>query len=156
MYLWKTTDLVKDFKEGTLSEAERFKYFLLFVVFNSVILEIAWYISEPPSLMSILSSSLTIFIPLVGIIYCYKVNKQIDNRDFIIRAMCLGVPIGIRLIVVFIVIYSLFLITGSLLMGDEFDYYLDQTTWIDVLFTGAVEVAFYWRLSRNIRLISIE
>jgi hypothetical protein len=155
MYLWKTKALVSAFREGTLSEAERFKYLLVFVLINAVAIEVLWYVSEPPSLINILSSSLTMVIPLLGTIYCYKVNRQRDNREFIDRYICLGIPIGIRIVVLFLVMLGLILLAGIVLLGDRFDYYLDQTTWLDLVFVACVEVAFYWRLSGNIRLISV-
>ena len=87
--------------------------------------------------------------------YCYTVNRQGDDGDFIDRFICLSLPIFIKLFVCFIVIFSLYMVLGFVLFGDSFDKYTDSTNWIDVIFMVVFELVFYWKLSTSIRKVAM-
>ena len=48
-----------------------------------------------------LSSALTLGISIFGVYCCYRVNASGDDRDLIVRIMCIGLPVMIRVAVVF-------------------------------------------------------
>ena len=101
------------------------------------------------------TSVLMFGISIFGIYFCYKINSSGDNRDFILRLMCIGVPVLIRVIAVFIPI----MIIGAILeitlfangSGDEKVY---ESTPIKVALTSALVASYYWYLSRKIRAVS--
>lgn len=81
MYLWNTKALAKEFKEGTVSEADRFKYFLLFIILIGINMYLIgpykiWY---EFTVWNVTSSVLAFFILLIGTIWCYRVNGGRDG-----------------------------------------------------------------------------
>lgn len=56
-------------------------------------------------------SFLLLGISIIGLYYSYKINSHGDNKKFIVRIMCLGLPILIRIFVILIPI----LIVGTII-----------------------------------------
>ena len=150
MYIWKTDSLVADLRDGTLSQADRFKYLLVLMLITVVIVELSLFVSEVPSAATLSESTLVILMTVAGTIWCYRVNKDGDNQEFVDRFICLSLPILVRLFLLFLLIYSLYMTLGFALFGDEFEKITENTNWIDVGFTLFFELYFYWRLSKAI------
>jgi len=154
MYLWKIDNLIAELRNGTLSQAARFKYLLAFMLITVIILEISIFVSEVPSVASLSESIIVILITVLGTIWCYQTNKSGDNQEFIDRFICLTLPILVRIFVIFLLIFSLYMTIGFLLFGDSFDKFTEKTNWIDVGFTICFEFYYYWKLSNAISLVA--
>lgn len=150
MHFWKTSNLQSELKNGTLSQADRFKYFFVFIVLTTIVMEIAGYIPSVSSFEKSTGSVLNIIVTIVGTIWCYKVNKAGDNSDFIDRYICLSLPVGVRVIVVFIVVIITYDIVAHIIFGDAFTEFNKSFNWIDVFTTTTFQVIFYWKLSEAI------
>lgn len=61
------------------------------------------------SIIDSINLGLMIITTIIGTYYCYTKNKSGDNKDFITRFICLGVPVGIR---IFVFAIPLFLLVG--------------------------------------------
>jgi hypothetical protein len=155
MYFWKTKNLEFDLSTGSLSQSDKYKYLLAFMIITAVCMELSSYISELPSFIRLFESSVVILITIIGTMFCHKINRQGDNADFIDRYICLFLPIFIRLVVFIILIFSLYMILGFIFAGDSFDKFTDSTNWVDVIFTVGLEVIFYWKLSVSIRKVAM-
>lgn len=154
MYLWHTSELAAQLKHGGVSQHDRFRYLLVFIVIIALGIELASYLERASSVLDISESVLTVMVIVFGSVWCYQVNKKGDDQNFVERYICLNVPIFFRLIVLFIVLYSAYLLCGALTFGEHFRGHLERTTLVDVAFGVLYEVLFYWRLSVNIRWIS--
>ena len=99
MYPWRVNSLVEDFRADKVSEKEKLKYMILFgIVIAITSSPIAW-IDSKYSIMDTINLIVSIVTTTFGTYYCYSKNKAGDNKDFITRFMCLGLPIGIRILV---------------------------------------------------------
>lgn len=154
MYFWKINKLVKELSENSISQNEKYKYLLTFMIITAFIIEVSEYVSENPSFIPITCSILVLLATVVGTIYCYRLNRQGDNLDFVDRYICLYIPIFIKVTVFFIIMFSSYMILGFIFFGDVFDRFTDSTNWIDVIFIVGFECLFYWILSGSIKKVS--
>ncbi len=156
MYIWKISPLIEQLKSDGLSQKEQLKYFLTYSVLMiiatdpllSVGLVYGFYDAVNTASMSILT--------IVGVIYCYKVNKSIDDKDFILRFVTIGLPITLRLLALLIVVGILFGVVDEIFIEssylDESDTY--QTTPVDVLFTGILLFVYYYYFASKLKLFA--
>lgn len=154
MYLWNTKELAVKLKDGELSQVERFKYLFAFIVLLTLVSEVCLYIGETPTVISITESIMVIVITIVGTLLSYKNNKDGDNNEFIDRYICLSIPLMIKLIILLIGGYIIYMVAGYIVLSDAFDKHIDSTSWINVLFTLLFELLFYWRLNHHIGWVS--
>lgn len=155
MYLWKVDSLVDDFKSGQVSQREELKYMLLFTIVMALASDPLAHIGSSYNFYDAIDSVLIIGISILGIYSCYKINKNGDNREFIVRMMCIGLPVMIRTLVVFV---PVFFIGGILEMAfldsapDDDEFY--ETTAVQAAMLPAYVAAYYWYLSMKIRAVS--
>ncbi len=93
MYFWNINALVKDLREDKVSEKEKLKYYLFISILG---------VALPHSID--LFTILDIGVLIIGTYLCYEVNSKGDNRYFIDRMICLGVPLSLRFILPFFVL----------------------------------------------------
>ena len=100
MYLWKVDHLAADLNNDHVSQKEQFKYTLVFTLINTLaMVAIAFGSSEMSSGLMAVDLVVTLVITAAGISYCYHCNRQADDRDLIVRFICLGLPVTVRIIV---------------------------------------------------------
>ena len=112
MYLWKVDDLVEDFKSGNVSQKEELKYMVVSTIFLVILADPYLYIGMTYNSNDSLISIFTLLISIYGLYACYKINSSGDNKDYIARIMCIGLPAFIRLIVIALI--PLMLLVGFL------------------------------------------
>ncbi len=154
MYLWNTKALAKELRDGTLTERERMKYYLLFVAVDAVGAELVTYSSEIVSLASVAKSVLIIIGIVAGTYIAYRANCAGDDKDFIGRSICLSVPINIRLLVAVAGLYLACAVVDSIIGGKAFDSGSVLTRWFEVVVYCIAMVVFYWRLWHHIAWVS--
>jgi hypothetical protein len=114
VYLWNVKALARDLKEDKVTEKGQMKYFLLFslliscALFSSTADGSHW---KNPALGWV-DLGAKLIISFFGIIWCFKTNEQGDNKHFVVRMLCLGLPIAIRLLAA----YNLFLVILAVIM----------------------------------------
>ncbi len=159
MYLWKTDLLVKDFKEGKVSQLEQMKYLLAYTLLVYLSLELfflSWSdVAVPYGIVDAASGILGIGIAVAGILGCYLINREADNRDFILRMMCLGIPILFRIVVIIAIPASLLAaIVEAIIRGPELletgELHPAGGLVLDVVIT----TAYYAYLAMKIRKVS--
>jgi ribose/xylose/arabinose/galactoside ABC-type transport system permease subunit len=111
MYFWKVDNLVEDFKSGKMNQKEEFKYMLLSTVLMIFASDPLLYIGNSYNIYDSVSTILMLAVSVWGVYYCYNINSSGDNKDFIVRVICIGLPVGIRLLVIFI---PIFILVGTL------------------------------------------
>lgn len=156
MYLWNTNALAKELKEGTLSEREKFKYLLVSVVLQMLMLELINYMPTDYSHVAALVSILNILAVVVGTYLCYETNQDGDGVKFVERYICLSLPISVKILVLFILAYILLgIVLGVaikiVVSESDIDDVLD---WLGNLLLFATTIIFYWRLNVHIKSIS--
>jgi hypothetical protein len=158
MYLWKVDKLVEDFKSGKVSQKEEFKYMLLFTVLMIFASDPFLYVGSSYNIYDFVGTMLMLTISVWGIYYCYKINSAGDNKNFIVRVMCISLPVIIRILVIFIPIVILVGVLEGLFSGelttDESNTEVYETTSYQVVTMVAFVVSYYVYLSKKIRLVS--
>ena len=85
---------------------------------------------------------------MFGLFYCYIENRDGDDRDFIERFICIGLPVLVRTIAVTVLI-GLCLVILALVLAFNVP---EESTPVDLLLISALQIYFYLRLARSIRL----
>ena len=158
MYLWNIDKLVEDFKTDKVSQKEEFKYMLLFTVLTIVALDPLLYVGSSYNIYDFVSTILMLAVSVWGVYYCYKINSAGDNKDFIVRGMCISLPVMIRVLVVFI---PIIILVGTLkgflseeLTADESNTEVYETTIYNVETMVIFMVSYYVYLAKKIRAVS--
>ena len=114
MYLWRVEKLIEDFRNENVTEKEKFKYMLLFGAVITVGADPIVYIGSKYSIMDAINLFVMLIVVLGGTYYCYAANRDADNKDFVTRFLCIGVPIMIRIFVVALPIFIVIAVVESI------------------------------------------
>ncbi|MFA5190631.1 MAG: tetratricopeptide repeat protein [Verrucomicrobiia bacterium] len=154
MYLWNTKALAKELRDGTLTERERMKYFLLFMTLIAVGSDNLFSHPEPISSARIILSAINIIATVGGTYGAYRINRAGDDRDFIARAICLSIPLTIRIFGPILGVWGacellLWIVGEAAPESSE-----PQTGWVSIIIVLIFEVVYYWRLWHHIAWVS--
>ncbi len=122
MYFWNIDGLVQELKAGTISEYEKMKYLLattllqLFSLMNGPGFIQFMPVTNTEVLIQSLFFGIIVGVTVWGIYHCFIINKQGDNKNFIERFICLGFPVGVRILVFFSIGLLLWIIFGLFLI----------------------------------------
>lgn len=155
MYFWNVRSLETELKKRSLSQRDKYKYFLSFMIITVFGMESSLYLAEEPTFIMLSQSLSVLLLTIIGTIYCFKVNDRGDSNEFIERYICLFLPIFIRVSIFFVISFSAYMIIGFALYGDMFDTFTDKINWVDVIFTIGFECVFYWYLASSFRRVAI-
>ena len=151
MYLWNSEKIITQLSEDAVSEWEATKYLILVSAF-STITGAFYYDPLNRGLVDWFGSAILVVIVIIGISYCFKVNQQGDNKNFIIRYVVLTWPVLIRIILFTIIPYLIILIIAyrselsiSLLLLNE---------WFRTFYTFLIEILYFYLLSNYIKRVS--
>ena len=161
MYIWKIEALVEDFKANRVTQREKMKYCLLSSVIALVVLHLP-YEAHSPTLHTI-EFLISVAITIGGILLCFKANQSGDDEEFIDRVICLGLPITIRLVVLFIPFFTLVSIVTTEITPvnspiepaapttETSDLYGPV---IEIVLFAILQLVIYWRLRYQILRVS--
>lgn len=149
MYLWKTKELVKDLKNGPLTEREQFKYFFVFYVITAALTLIPLCSDAPYEPEDYAISLISLSVWVVITILLYRANVSGDNREFVSRYLSIGLPVGIKVtLLTILVTMGMMFIVAAFSTADEPPIGI----WIFMgLFCALV---FYWRMYVHINDVS--
>ena len=154
MYFWNAKSLANELKDGSLPQSERMKYLLTTVALYAILFEISAMLAEPVTALLILQSILIVAMTIVGTLACYEVNRRGDNREFIDRYICIGWVVIIKIMVLALAVYVVYMVIGLAVGGEAFARFLDSTSIVSMMFTTIVSIVYYWRVARHIERIA--
>ena len=155
MYFWKIDKLVDDFKTAKVSQKEEFKYMLVFTVLMTLITDPVFSETTPYNLYSAINTIALILVSIWGVYYCYKVNRAGDNKDFIVRVICLGLPVTVRVLTfVLPIIFVGVIIYGVIFGFENMSGDVNETTIFSLVAGVVVSVLGYVYLATKIRAVS--
>ena len=155
MYLWKVDSLVEDLKTGKVTQKEELKYMLLFTMFFAFASDPVLYAGYSYNYYDTICYIVYIGISMLGTYYCFKINSSGDNKDFILRVMCIGLPVAIRVLALlfsvacFWVILKFFIFAPQSIEEEVF-----ESSPIEVGVTSIFTAIYYWYLSKKIKAVS--
>lgn len=151
MIFWNVSKLAEQLRNGELSSKQKMRYLLLVFVFLGITPYA--YLGESYNAAYGLEVLVILFTSIWGILYCHEANEEGDGKNFIERFICIGVPVGVRVMVFFLPAYfilsALFMFLTPVEYGQGIQY-----GYSDVIFTVIIEIVFYLRVRKWIRFIS--
>lgn len=155
MYLWNIDALVQDFKAGNVTQKEQFKYMLLCTIAMTLASDPLLHIGSSYNHYDMISTVLVLGLSIVGIFWCYKINTAGDNKDFITRVTCIGLPAIVRVMVILMPIFiALFAFELLILHPETIDEPNSETTPLEIGCVAAAVAIYYWYLSQKIKAVS--
>jgi len=142
MYIWKIKPIIKELAERKMSEWSMVQYLIASVVLITIVGDYTNILNREPVFG--LRTIIYILVGILGVYYCYSVNRKIDNQDFIIRFIILCWPVGLRMAIAFYI--------GLLLVYQIYFFFQmsHDSVSTELLFEGyglMYEVASYYVLS---------
>ena len=154
MRLWNVNKLIAELRGDSLSQKQKFYYFLTFFILYVWCGVLLQYIHAEVSFMLVIEDVIFWVLSVCGFILCFKANQKGDNINFIERFICLSIPISIRLIVIMCIIYIPYFSLGCIIDFEAFDRFTDKTNWVSILFTILFVSYFYGKLQKSIESVS--
>ena len=155
MYFWKVDALVADLKTGAVTQKDECLYILLIVLLLSFATMMSGLKDSPFHIYDLVDLILTPLLNILGVLYCYQVNSKGDNRDFILRVCCLGLPVVSRILVFTLPLQILAATVGFILSGSDItDDASIPTTLLEVAGSAVIMVLYYWYLASKIKAVA--
>jgi len=111
--------LAEDFREGRVSEKERYKYYLATFIALNLIIEFFFHFGGKLGTERLMPVAVNLGATVAGITLCYRTSKKGNDTDFVERMICLGWPIGMWCILLIFAV-SLTVVVALSLLPDEF------------------------------------
>ena len=156
MYLWNVDELVNDFRSGRVTQIEEFKYMLLFTIAMTLGSDPFLYDGAFYNKYDFINTVFITCISIIGLFYCYKININGDNKEFIVRVMCIGLPVLIRLVIFFIPVFVILAFIEEMFIDSPIEVESDayQTTLMEVIAVNIFIAANYYYLSIKLYAVS--
>lgn len=153
MYWWDVHGLAADLAARRVSERDKMLYYTLTTTLYAGSSALALVPPPPETPTAMLAGQILIIVAstLAGILICYEVNRRTDDRDFLDRMVCLSWPVTIRLAVVYLPLYTAYLVAGLLIGGDRFDAFFERPSATALVWLVMVYVLNYAWLAVLIR-----
>ncbi|MBI5570451.1 MAG: hypothetical protein HY914_10940 [Desulfomonile tiedjei] len=157
MYLWDVEALAQDLKEERVSQREQVKYVLVWVVLASLQYLMHLVPREGPDITALASAVISMMVPILGTVACYRANGSGDDKDFLPRFFCLSFPlaistgIGLVLVVSFLGIPLSCALRG--LVSPE-SYEILRSEPSPTVCGLAIGAVYYWRLWKWTRMVA--
>jgi hypothetical protein len=149
MYLWSVKALAEDFREQRVSQHEQFKYALTYGIMLSLLFSsIAYMPATQPSVASFSCDLADLVAAVLGTVACYRVNRSGDDKDFLVRLYCLGLPVGISTLAV-----AAICLVPLIVLPDAAGFPISGES-LDVLGLVVVIGVYYWRLWHWTRFVA--
>ncbi|TWX65851.1 hypothetical protein ESZ36_16180 [Colwellia demingiae] len=156
MYIWKVSPLIEQLKSESLSQKEQLKYFLTYGILMTLATDPLLTVGLEYGFYDAINTVIMSLMTIIGVVYCYKVNKSTDDKDFILRFVTLGLPITVRLIVLTLVIGIFWGVIDAIFIDslylEESETY--QTTIVDVSLTSILIVVYYYYFASKLKLFA--
>jgi hypothetical protein len=150
MYIWRTSALSEDIKNGSLTDHDWKQYYLA----GSIFVTISMYLialSPRVNITSVLVESIAVIGVLIfGVSITYNTNQKGNGNgtNYIARITALSFPIFIKIFVLSLVFGIILGVVGEILLLSP-----EVVEWALATFSILVQIFYFWRL--NVHLIFI-
>lgn len=151
MYFWDTKKLANELTSDALTQRNQYKYFLATSILYAIAMAPTTGTDAQTGLFDFVASLL---LTIVGINYCYKINSKGDNKDFIVRMLCLGWTIGFKLFILTTIFLICYVISVSIFVPlDEVNFFLYNADFFSILMVFFF-IIYYWRISVHMKSVT--
>jgi hypothetical protein len=151
MQILNDRKLAHRLKEDAVSEREQF-YYLMILLVVTILPSSSWLIGQLGITVNNwdLASDIALFVfTIAGSIWTFNTNASGDNKNFVTRYICLGLPISIQAIVL-----GTLLVVIIVVMEELFSAVLieDESTIVDLILIMVFLSFFFFRLNGAIKI----
>ena len=111
MFLFDWRKLASDLATRRVTEFDSLKYYAAGAAIMLVTQQMAVFGGAPETTLFALDCVIAAFSTGAGILYCWQRNGGDAGSDFVLRMVCLSVPVGVRMTLLWIAAYAA--LTGS-------------------------------------------
>jgi hypothetical protein len=97
MILWNTTALVESLARDEVTERDKMLCWLFLTVYYSLTVQNALWSCEKADALGVAKGLSVLTVNVVGVILCWKANREADDSAFLERFVCLSCPILFRI-----------------------------------------------------------
>jgi len=152
VYFWNIEALKNDIREGSLSENDRFIYFIIYLFFSAIGLELIMYTPiENANIWDYVDSLLNILIVIVGTVFAYKANGSSSGNDFLGKYFSISFVVSIRFLIYLVPLMGLLIVCYEYVLSDS---EVLATTYIDVIPFIVWSSLLYWNICKHIKQIN--
>lgn len=155
MYWWNVQALAGDLKDSRVAQKDQFKYLIVFMIAGLIGEFSVNNGLKPTTDIDELLFTSVFLITIFGLFLCYRSNQAGDDKDFILRVICLGFPVTIRVAAVwFPVFFAVGLIESFVLRDVTKTASYGQTNMLEVMMVVVYVASFYGYLIKVIRKLA--
>ena len=96
MYFWSITSLANELKADSLSEWQKAQYLIANLLVNLSFASLSYLLGARFSLLSVMSYALGGVTAVFCITHVFNINLKADDKNFIERLICFGLPATIK------------------------------------------------------------
>lgn len=155
MYFWNIKALTEDIRQGDFSDKDVISYIVLSLLLYSISFEALNFFpveNQNYNFWDIMDSFLSIFVPVIGTLYAYKMNGGRLGKDFANKYFSIGFVVGVRFFVYFLIFMPLLIIYWSYAYPNEDEI---PTTFVDVLIFFVWYILLYYQIGKYIQKTNI-
>jgi len=147
--------LVTELAHDQVSEEQSLRYAMISAVLATFTLYYGYWTGAERGWLLLMECVAVTVISLIGLTECFKKNGGSNGSHFLKRLYCLGVPVGVKVLLAALVIDQLFVITIPRIVTttsfrDPFFVYQLAT----FVLMGTLTVCFYWRIAHHMRRVA--
>lgn len=149
MYIWKTTSLATDIKNGSVGANEWKNYYLTLSIFVTLSLYLTALAPRENMLALLIEIIAVVGVLIFGVSITFRSNGGNDGVDYIPRMTALSLPVLVK---VFLGSLLAGIISG--IVGEAASLSEAIMEWLMVGFVILIQVIFFWRLDVHIKHIN--
>ena len=150
IHWWQTDRLVQELAGDGVSEDQSLRYAMISaVLYFQAIYYSLWFGGARSWLLLIEFVAVTV-IAFIGLQECFKANGGSRGHHFLKRLCCLGVPIGLKVVIASTIAGQvMYFGFGRVITQEHFrdPYFVYQLT--SFFFASTVTVIYYWRVAHH-------
>ncbi|OBY75394.1 hypothetical protein [Acinetobacter gyllenbergii] len=159
MYFWNTKKLIDDLKNDRLTEQNYKNYYLISSAFMLIMMFAMRFAPIDDVLPNLIDAVLSIIILIAGVNFCFKANGGNQGKQFLNRLICLFLPIGVRFILVYLLLFTVFIlafiVTARFIDATQIPALIEPyQKWVGFSISVIMQVMMYWRFCVALRAIS--
>ncbi|KHF78017.1 hypothetical protein PJ15_1074 [Acinetobacter sp. neg1] len=158
MYFWNTKKLIDDLRNNRLTEQNYKNYYLVSSVFMLIMMFAMRFAPVDGELPNLIDAVLSTIILIVGINFCFKANGGNQGKQFVSRLICLFLPIGIRFILAYFLLFLslilVFILTARFIDSTQILVLITPyQKWGMLIISILMQVMMYWRFCVALKAI---
>jgi len=145
-----------DLKYHTVPEGEQFRYFLATTMLSVLYASASSFASSPVlSEATVIYTVFNIGVIFLGMTAAFRVNASGDNKHFLIRYVCLGLPVLVRTILLRGLLLIVFQVAFAASLQSKTDLHtLQVMVVVDNMLEVAISIYFYVLMMKYLKYVS--